>query len=141
MKILLPVDGSEPSQSTLQWATRFFNKDTSEIYLLTVVHKSPPEVVAEEYQVEDALKLIEKAKAELTSQGFNVVSAEYMVGDPAESICRYASDKQVEQIVIGSHGRTGLGKMLFGSVSSAVFECADQPVFIHKNKASSKVMF
>lgn len=51
-------------------------------------------------------------------------------GHPAERICGYASDNDVDLIVIGSHGRSGFGRMLLGSVSHAVANHAPCPVTI-----------
>lgn len=51
-------------------------------------------------------------------------------GPPAEQICRFAADHDVDLIVIGSHGRTGIKRALLGSVSHAVANQAPCPVTI-----------
>lgn len=51
-------------------------------------------------------------------------------GHPAEEICRYASDNEVDLIVVGSHGRSGIKRILLGSVSHAVANQAPCPVTI-----------
>ena len=51
-------------------------------------------------------------------------------GHPAEEICRFAGDNDVDLIVIGSHGRSGLKRVLLGSVSHAVANQAPCPVTI-----------
>lgn len=51
-------------------------------------------------------------------------------GHAAEEICRYATDHNVDLIVIGSHGRTGIRRALLGSVSHAVANQAPCPVTI-----------
>ncbi len=135
MKVLLPVDGSKPSHDTVQWSTHIFNPKTTRFYLLIAIPESLPGVPVETYQIEDALKLLEDYKDLLAKKGFHVAKAEYISGDPAESICAYADEMKIEQIVMGSHGRNPLGEFLMGSVSSAVFKHAKQPVFIHRNKA------
>lgn len=139
MKVLLPVDGSEPSKNTVNWATTLFHTESTQFYLLVVIPKAAPELPVEEYEVEDAVKLLKTNQELLQNRGFTVLKAEYIIGDPADAICKYASDEAVDQIVIGSHGRTGIGKLLFGSVSSAVFEHAKQPVFVYKNKDAHPV--
>jgi nucleotide-binding universal stress UspA family protein len=51
-------------------------------------------------------------------------------GHPAEEICRFASEHDVDLIVIGSHGRTGFKRALLGSISHAVANQAPCPVTI-----------
>ena len=51
-------------------------------------------------------------------------------GHPADEICRFATDGDVDLIVIGSHGRSGIRKALLGSVSHAVANQAPCPVTI-----------
>ena len=138
MKVLLPLDGSECSKHTLEWVTAIFNTDTTNFYLLTVVPHVIPELTTMTYEVEDALKVLETDQAYLEGKGFKVDKAEYMVGDPAQLICQYAEEMNIEQIVIGSHGRSGLSKLLLGSVSSAVFEKCKIPVLVHKNRIAQK---
>lgn len=51
-------------------------------------------------------------------------------GHSAEAICRFAAEHDVDLIVIGSHGRTGIRRALLGSVSHAVANQAPCPVTI-----------
>lgn len=51
-------------------------------------------------------------------------------GHPAEAICHFATERKVDLIVIGSHGRTGIRRALLGSVSNAVANQAPCPVTI-----------
>ena len=52
----------------------------------------------------------------------------FMEGDPAESILDCAREKNVDMVVVGTHGRGGLGKMLMGSVAERVFRQSPVPV-------------
>jgi len=51
-------------------------------------------------------------------------------GNTADEICRFASEQQVNLIVVGSHGRTGIRRAFLGSVSQAVANQAPCPVTI-----------
>jgi len=63
--------------------------------------------------------------------GLNV--EEVMVhGDAAAEIVRLAEEREVDLIVISSHGRTGLGRILFGSTAEAVVRHASCPVLVVK---------
>ena len=50
-------------------------------------------------------------------------------GDPVEEICAYRDDHDVDLIAMGTHGRTGVGRYLAGSVTESVVRQADVPVF------------
>ena len=51
-------------------------------------------------------------------------------GDPAEEILRYASRQPVDLIVVGTHGRTGVSRLLLGSVAERVVRGAGCPVLV-----------
>jgi len=53
-------------------------------------------------------------------------------GDPAAEIVRVAEERDVDLIVISSHGRTGLGRIIFGSTAEAVVRRARCPVLVVK---------
>jgi len=53
-------------------------------------------------------------------------------GDAAAEIVRVAAERNVDLIVISSHGRTGLGRMIFGSTAEAVVRHAGCPVLVVK---------
>ena len=132
MKVLLPVDGSENSRETLAWASTQLCKDV-EFYLLTVI--SEPMVA--EYKVEDAKHVLDEARAALEASGCRVEKSEYITGDPVKSICKAADDFGVDQVLMGSHGRSGLARMLLGSVSEGVLEHCSKPVIINRRKQNS----
>ncbi len=58
-----------------------------------------------------------------------------ITGDPAHAIVRLAKQENVDMIVIGSHGRTGLKRLLLGSVAESVVRHAECPVFTVKQHA------
>jgi nucleotide-binding universal stress UspA family protein len=53
-------------------------------------------------------------------------------GDPAEEIIRYATESQADMIVMGTHGRTGLERLLMGSVAEKVLRGAPCSVLVAK---------
>jgi nucleotide-binding universal stress UspA family protein len=137
MKILLPVDGSEYSFSTLDWAAETFDRATARYYVLFVVALIPSMVgldaaKAIEYDLDYAADVLSRCKAQLENRGCTVERTEAVSGDPAEQICAYADAINADQVVIGSHGKTGLGKLILGSVSTKVLERCQRPVTIHK---------
>jgi nucleotide-binding universal stress UspA family protein len=62
-----------------------------------------------------------------------------ITGDPAHAVVRLAKDENVDMIVIGTHGRTGLSRMLMGSVAEAIVRRAECPVLTYKRPAKHAV--
>jgi nucleotide-binding universal stress UspA family protein len=56
------------------------------------------------------------------------VETQVMEGDPVDMILRAAEETQSDVIVMGTHGRTGLGRLLLGSVAESVIRKAPCPV-------------
>lgn len=134
MKILIPLDGSDSSVATLNWAASTLDKENTNYYLLSVVD----DPMIAEYEIQDAVKILNKGKALLEEKGCKVKKAEYVQGSPAESICNYADEMDMDQVLIGSHGRTGLAKIFLGSVSTSVLEHCNKPVFLYRNVERSE---
>ena len=137
-KILVPLDGSELAERALRPALALARAVNSNVYLLRVVAAGEP--MAESMrptgeQVEAALTatdLEEKGVAEAYLQSvfsrfentrlfFDVQTTS---GDVADTIVTYADDNHIDLIVISSHGRSGLGRWLHGSVAEKVLRGA-----------------
>lgn len=59
------------------------------------------------------------------------------VGSPAREIAQIASDLEADLIVVGTHGRTGLRRLLLGSVAEGVLRLASCPVLVERPKADA----
>jgi len=132
MKLLLPIDGSDCANKTLLWAAETFNRDKAEYCLLFVIPVLP-DLNTVEFDVADASALLKRARTLLEDRGCKVLRAEYAMGDAVERICHAAEEMDVDQVVIGSHGRTGFSKLMMGSVSIRVLERCRRPVTVHRN--------
>ncbi len=134
MKTLcLPVDGSDAAKATLAWALTTFTPSQHHWQFVSVVPKTDPQAVIETYQVEEALNAVNGAKATTEAAGGTVTKAEYIEAGPAEGIITFATNTQPDLLVIGSHGRTGLAKVVMGSVSQRVFAESPVPVVLYRN--------
>jgi nucleotide-binding universal stress UspA family protein len=132
--VLLPIDGSDCSEQTLQWVTEnFLDKTTYQLFLLQVIPHVYSEIPMDDYQVEGAVACLKKARQFLESAGYTVQKAEYILGDPVKSICDVATEFNVNVVLIGSHGKSGIKKVLMGSVSSDVLAHCKRPVLVYKN--------
>jgi nucleotide-binding universal stress UspA family protein len=132
MKVLLPIDGSDCSNQTLQWAAETFPATETQYYLLFVIPVLP-DLNTVEFDIMEAADVLRHAKSTLEAKGRKVIKAEYILGDIVDQICRYADAIEADQIVMGSHGRSGLAKFLMGSTSTRVLEHSHRPVTIHRN--------
>lgn len=147
-KILVPLDGSGWSQRALPHAIDIAISNQSEVILLSVF--SAP---AQSYTSELALAGQNSAVNELrlsTSMYLNGLCSElrergipasYEVvdgSDAAAAICKYLQTANVDLVVMSTHGRTGLARMIFGSVARAVMECAQVPtLLVHPDKETA----
>ena len=131
-KILVPSDGSECSEKALEHAVKLAEKFESEIHLLYVVDVRMN--TAGEYysnlvgtmreQGEDRLK--EKAE-EISSKDVDVQTS-VIEGIPHTEINDYSDEYDTDLIVMGTHGRTGLNRLLIGSVTEKIVRTSKVPV-------------
>ncbi len=135
--ILFPTDFTEASTKVLPYARYLAEKLGAKIIVLFVVEELAK--YANFYVPHSALdnleaELMESAQKKM--EGFiedhlaEVDNVESLVlrGDIAEEIIKTAEDKKVDLIVMGTHGRKGLEKILLGSVAERVVKSAPCPV-------------
>ena len=141
--ILLPTDFSECGNYALSYAASLARTFKASIICLNVIEPIVPTVgysgMTEPMPIADIAEQMEdSAERELPKlaecdecAGLNV---EEMVahGEAASEIVRVAKERAVDLIVIASHGRTGLGRILFGSTAEAVVRHAACPVLVVK---------
>lgn len=136
--ILCPVDFSDASKNAYRYAFEFAKSMGSKMILLNVIEPRP---IAADMSLnyipleedlaaaarEDFAPLVSDAQA----KGIDV-SADVMIGMPAETILQQIADLDVSLLIMGSHGKTGLSRLLMGSVAEAVVRKAQIPVLIVK---------
>jgi len=141
--ILLPTDFSDCANYALSYAASLAHTFGASIICVNVIEPIVPTVgysgLTEPLPIADITEQLEdSAERELPKlaecdecAGLNI--EELVVhGDAASEIVRVAKDRQVDLIVIASHGRTGLGRILFGSTAEAVVRHASCPVLVVK---------
>lgn len=141
--ILLPTDFSECANYALSYASEFAREAKAAIICVHVIEPVVPTVgysgVTEPLPMADiSEQLEESAERELPKiaqheECTGLAVEEVIVhGDAASEIVRVARERQVDLIVISSHGRTGLGRILFGSTAEQVVRHAPCPVLVVK---------
>ena len=142
-KILLPTDFSGCANYALPYAAAIARATKSTIICVHVVEPIVPAVgysgLAEPMPIADISEQLEdSAERELPQltdcEEFNGLDVEEVIvhGDAAAEIVRVASEHEVDLIVVSSHGRTGLGRIIFGSTAEAVVRHAGCPVLVVK---------
>lgn len=132
MKILLPIDGSACSEQTLRWVANSFNKTENEFYLLMVINPVP-DFEIQDCEMTSANHTLEKARKLLEGAGCKVVNAQRVVGETLMEILGIAHEIPVDQVILGSNGRTGWSKLILGSTSIGVLEKCKCSVVVYKN--------
>jgi nucleotide-binding universal stress UspA family protein len=134
--ILLATDGSKYSRAAAARAIDFAQSYNGTLTALSVVDV-PDEFYAEATDVADAMIMKAKkyagdVKAEAEAKG---IKSDALVreGDSAKAIISVAKDVNADVIVMSSHGRTGLRRLLMGSVTARVIGLSSCPVLIVKS--------
>lgn len=131
-KILFATDFSSYSNAALPYALAIANQYGAELYAAHVVSTdsylfATPETWPAVIEYQEEQKQIAAARLEESLRGtpHQVVSA---VGDIADVIFRLVHDNDIDLIVLGTHGRSGLPKLFMGSVAEKIFRQASCPV-------------
>lgn len=131
-RILLPTDGSRGSSRAIDQAIDLAAETGAELHVLFVVEDITygPEMM--EAQVETQLRQIgEEAIEEIRDRGEEAgipLETDIDDGVPHKTILEYAEDEDMDLIVMGTHGRSGLDRYLLGSVTERVVRSAETPV-------------
>lgn len=136
--VLVPIDGSPPADRALQYALETFPEST-----ITTLHVIDPIdsvyaveagglPVAEDWYDDAQERATEiHAKAEERADEFDVeIETVTEVGQPTPTILQYTDEHDVSQIVIGSHGRQGIERVVLGSIAEKVVRRAEVSVTV-----------
>lgn len=138
-RILVPLDGSPLAELALQEALALSKLPDTEVTLLQVVPPIEDVVMVglQEITLDEQWEL-QKTQAIQYLRGISdrpewhdvSVSVAVEMGRPAEMILEFAEKHRVDRIVMSTHGRTGLGRWVFGSVAEKVLRAANRTVVL-----------
>jgi nucleotide-binding universal stress UspA family protein len=137
-KILCPIDFSDCSRQALRAAVRLANEHAAELELLHVWYL-PATLYAGENLVpngairqmeREAARGLEAALAEARGLGAQRVGTRLLSGVPWPTIVDVASEPSIDLIVAGTHGRTGLARVILGSVVQRIVRHAPCSVLV-----------
>ncbi len=138
MHVLVAFDDSEPAWKALEHAVETFSDDE-----ITVLHVVDPvdavygdveggyyDQAMYEASVDAGEALLERAAERIEAPDGANIETVLESGQAARAIIQYADANDVDHVVIGSHGRSGVTRVLLGSVAETVARRSDVPVTI-----------
>jgi len=140
-KVLFCTDFSENADYAFDYAYGIAKRDEGLLYILHVIPENPHQAYAENYISKEDLKRIQKSIEEYLDDNYseryvkkieNGVKFEIITksGREDDEIIKFAKQEKVDIIVMGTHGRTGIEHVFFGSVAEKVLRHSPFPIFI-----------
>lgn len=143
--ILVPLDGSQLAEDALEHAKQIVAPDGKITLVAAVdVPEAPlygyfPAIATPDFEaatkemVPQAKHYLETVAKRIASDNLTI-AIDAQLGEPADVITQAAQKYHVDAIVMSTHGRSGLGKWLFGSVTQKVLNAQPCPVYVIPSK-------
>jgi len=139
-KIIVPLDGSELSESVLDHVITIATSCQVPEVVLIRVREPLDNSVRVALDAEIASELDQayhdeadnylKSIAKLLEQKDIAVKTEVLAGNPAKEIIEYSSNNDVDLIIMSTHGRSGVSRIVFGSVADKVIRQTEVPILL-----------
>jgi nucleotide-binding universal stress UspA family protein len=135
-KILFPIDFASNFETLVPWVETFADKFGATVYVLFVAQDLShfatyvPHGNIEDFQ-QQALGSAGKKMASAAQEFFKKfpkLETRVEMGSPAEKILAFVQKEKIDMVIMGVHGRSGLDRMIFGSVANKVVKGASCPV-------------
>ena len=139
--ILCPVDFSESSHAALKYATLLARESDAEIHIVYSYEEPfaftegafpghvPPADLAPDHEALNGM---------VPSHKDVRYRHNFLFGPPGRMLLEYAKEKDIDLIVMGTHGRSGLSRLLMGSVAEEIVRHADCPVLTIKTPSTNE---
>jgi nucleotide-binding universal stress UspA family protein len=147
-RILVPLDGSEFATEALQAAELLTDMHGADLTLLRVVQPTPYPLYGEGYayvpydqdaEVSDARQYLEDQAARLR-EGGQTVTLDVSVGEPSRIIGEIARTRDVDLIVMATHGTGGLSRVILGSVATGTLRHTTAPLLLVRPSAAAQAV-
>jgi nucleotide-binding universal stress UspA family protein len=123
LRILVPLDGSSDAESVMAAVLPLAQKTPIRLKLLSAVAKNTRVRSTESY--------LASAERALRVEGVEVV-VQTCVGEPVAAILRHATPEKADFIAMTTHGRSGLSRLVMGSVAEEVVRHAEIPLLVSR---------
>ncbi len=144
--ILVPLDGSIVAEAALKPAVDLATKEGAKLVLLRAAeaHTLPmtDQIDAQVAVMREAEAYLDNARARVMAAGVAEVEVSAWYGPPAEAIVEAARHRDADLIVMSSHGRSGVARLVLGSVAESVLRATAVPILlIRANDAPLDTLF
>ena len=131
-KILVPIDFSEPSDAALLYGRNLAKAFGAELHVLHVMENQflRPTFKSKAAVETGMVNRVAECLSPEDRTTLRAVSAVRMSDEPHDEIIRYAEEENIDLIVMGTHGRGGVARLLMGSVAEKVVRSARCPVLM-----------
>jgi len=144
-KVLFCTDFSDNADYAFDFAYGIAKRDKGTLYILHVIPYNPHQAYAESFITVEDLRKIQKAVEEDITDNYkkryekqieNGILYEFVTrsGREDEEILTFANENHIDIIIMGTHGRTGIEHVFFGSVAEKVLRNSPFPVFVIPDK-------
>lgn len=139
-RVLVPLDGSAVAEGVLPLLESIAGPLDLDVTLLRVLQPLPPEIIegTRHIVVENIAERFDEARRYLATIATALeatgvrVTIDVRRGEPVAEILEGVRSAKADLVAMTTHGRSGLGRLLFGSVAEAVLRHAEVPVFLMK---------
>ncbi|MBC7814028.1 MAG: universal stress protein [Burkholderiales bacterium] len=139
-RIVVPLDGSGWSRRAVPHAVDLARSNGAELILLHVYHPPAHEYVdqialaGQETQLDEMLEQMKQdligLRTELREEGINVRTQMIEGRGTSNIICEYVNNENVDLVIMATHGRKGLRKLIFGSTADEIVNGVHVPVLL-----------
>jgi nucleotide-binding universal stress UspA family protein len=133
-KILVPLDGSEMAEAALAPALELAQAGSPLLILMRAANArvlpGSDVIGAQILAVREAEEYLTALKQKLEKQGAGRIETHVWYGPAAPAIVEAAKIQKADVIVMSTHGRSGLGRIIFGSVAESVLRGTHVPIFL-----------
>ncbi|WP_251343480.1 universal stress protein [Haloplanus halophilus] len=139
--VLVPTDGSDPAGAALDLALGVVSAEAAALHLLSVVDVASLGVdvradIAVDSLEASANEVLDDAERTATAAGVDPAAATVEFGTSiARAIRTYVEERDVDLVVVGTHGRTGFDRYVLGSVTEKLVRTAPVPVLAVRGAA------
>jgi nucleotide-binding universal stress UspA family protein len=135
-RILAPLDGSSLAECVLPHLAALARTFDAEVELVHVLACNvgrvgdPVDPLSWEMRKAEARSYLDEVSVRLAEAGIDNVSANILEGEPAQRIVEFAQSRNVDLVVLSSHGQAGLNRWNVSSVVRKVIQCANRSIFL-----------
>jgi nucleotide-binding universal stress UspA family protein len=138
--ILVPLDSSRFGEAALSTVKKLVRLPEDRVVLTQICHPPDKPYFEDKTPFEEELhtlrdiadEYLREVRLRLEAEGleFLQIDVEVRTGEPVSEVVALATEKNVDLILMATHGRTGLERVLLGSVAGAVLRSSDVPVVL-----------